>query len=173
MCLRFPTEEQLCHLRLAIRIERIVSNRNCASAVTCGLPCTRATYVIPLHGTTLLPLLLLFTAMGWGHNETLPQRPFLIYCPPEQSGSYQQAHLAAKQKKLGEKWPLNFAYEASLKVVGFFNMPQILRHGTLPPPSPRKEVVLRIFSALKNPSSSARFNPRMSGPMTSTLALDH
>jgi hypothetical protein len=30
---------------------------------------------------------------------------------PDLSGSYQQMHLVAKQEKLGEKLPLNFAYE--------------------------------------------------------------
>jgi hypothetical protein len=44
---------------------------------------------------------------------------------------------------LGEKWPLNFARKFLLHVVN-------LRHGTDGP----KEVVLRIFITLKNPSTS-------------------
>jgi hypothetical protein len=52
---------------------------------------------------------------------------------------------------LGEKWPLNFAYETSqFMPVTFFYMPT---DGFTSPP---KEVVLRIFITLKNPSRLGR-----------------
>jgi hypothetical protein len=41
--------------------------------------------------------------------------------PPDLSGKYQQRHPVAKQDKLGEKWPLNFAYE-----LPFFDTRRIL-----------------------------------------------
>jgi hypothetical protein len=59
----------------------------------------------------------------------------------------------------GETWPLNFAYKASFhahKVLLHAVNPQ---HGTDGVTSPPKEVVLRIFITLKNPSSSPGFEP--------------
>jgi hypothetical protein len=51
-------------------------------------------------------------------------------------------------------------------------MPKILRHGTYGFTSPPKEVVLRNFIALENPSSSG-LNPRILSPMAITQQLDH
>jgi hypothetical protein len=48
----------------------------------------------------------------------------------------------------------------SFILVGFFN---ILQHGTNRFTFPLKEVKLQIFNALKNPSSSAGFDPENLG----------
>jgi hypothetical protein len=58
-------------------------------------------------------------------------------------------------------WP----YEVSLFILrsDFFTCREILRHGDDGFTSLPKEGVLRIFIALKNPSSSARFEPENSG----------
>jgi hypothetical protein len=57
----------------------------------------------------------------------------------------------------GEIWSLNFAYKASFYARKVLLHTVNLRHGTDGFTSPPKEVVLRIFIALKNPSSSAGF----------------
>jgi hypothetical protein len=44
-----------------------------------------------------------------------------------------------------------------------------LRHGTDGFTSPTKEVMLRIFITLKNPSTSAGIEPATLGPVASTL----
>jgi len=102
------------------------------------------------------------------HKASHTLRPLLIYCaspseflsflihPPELSGNYQQRHLVAKQGETWREMSVNFAGEVSLSYsAGIFNM----RHGTDGFTSPPKEVVLRIFIALKNPSASAGFEP--------------
>jgi hypothetical protein len=75
---------------------------------------------------------------------------FMLIGPLEPSSS--------RSGDLGEKWPLNFAYETSLNVLLHAVN---LRHGTDGFTSPPKEVVLRIFITLKNPSTL--------GPVASTL----
>jgi hypothetical protein len=48
-------------------------------------------------------------------------------------------------------------HDISFMLVSFFNMPQICDMGPTAPP--KEVVVLRIFITLKNPSSSAGFEP--------------
>jgi hypothetical protein len=52
----------------------------------------------------------------------------------------------AEQGNTGEKWPLNFAYEASFHACRVLLHAVNLRHGTDGFTSPPKEVVLRILS---------------------------
>jgi hypothetical protein len=74
---------------------------------------------------------------------------------PELYGNYQ--HLAVKVEKLGEKWVLNFAYEVALSYSQRSSTCRtILQQGTDSFTSPN-EVMLHIFIAYKNPSSSAGF----------------
>jgi hypothetical protein len=59
--------------------------------------------------------------------------------------------------------PLNFACKVSLSYsYGSLTCRKILRHGTAGFTFPRKEVVLRIFIAFKNPSSSVGLEPAVS-----------
>jgi hypothetical protein len=68
--------------------------------------------------------------------------------------------LEPSSSEAGETWVRNMAAEFCLQSI-FFHARKVLlhavnlRHGT----SPSKEVVLRIFITLKNPSSSAGFEP--------------
>jgi hypothetical protein len=65
-----------------------------------------------------------------------------------------------KQEKLGEKCSNKFCLRSvSFIFVGFFNMLETFRHGNDSVTSSAKEFVLRTFIALKNPSSSAGFEP--------------
>jgi hypothetical protein len=58
----------------------------------------------------------------------------------------------------------NFAYKYLFSYLcGSVTCRKILRHGTNSFTSPLKEVVLRICVALKNPSSSAGFEPSKRG----------
>jgi hypothetical protein len=76
-----------------------------------------------------------------------------------------QSHLVVKQERHGwETWPLNFAYEASFHARKVLLHAINVRHGTDGFTSPPKEVVLRIFITLKNPSSLAGFEPMNLGP---------
>jgi hypothetical protein len=89
-----------------------------------------------------------------------------------------QSHLAGSQ----ETWPLNFAYETFLFILFLFYFYSIharkvflhavnLRHGTDGFTSPPKEVVLRIFITLKNPSTSVGIEPANLGstsPLTTS-----
>jgi hypothetical protein len=63
--------------------------------------------------------------------------------------------LPEPSEDLGEKWPLNFAYETRKVLLHAVN----LRHGTDGFTSPPKEFVLRIFITLKNPSPSVGIEP--------------
>jgi hypothetical protein len=54
-------------------------------------------------------------------------------------------------------------------VNGFLTCRKILRRGTFGFTSHQKEVVLRIFMALENPSPLSGLNPRTLGPVASTL----
>jgi hypothetical protein len=46
-----------------------------------------------------------------------------LFHPPQLSRNYQQKHLAAKQDKHGEKWPLKFCLRSiSFILTGFFNL---------------------------------------------------
>jgi hypothetical protein len=85
---------------------------------------------------------------------------FILIGPLEPSSS--------RSGDLGEKWPLNLAYErlyARKVLLHAVN----LQHGTDGFTSPPKEVVLRIFITLKNPSTSAGIEPATLGPVASTL----
>jgi hypothetical protein len=88
---------------------------------------------------------------------------------PLPSAVYDSIHpdrtASSRSGDLGEKWPLNFAYETSLHLLHAVN----LRHGTGGFTSPPKEVVQRIFITLKNPSTSAGIEPATLGPVASTL----
>jgi hypothetical protein len=63
---------------------------------------------------------------------------------------------------------MNLAFEASLFTlrIDFYGCLKILRHGADGFTSPPKEIVLRVFIALKNPSG---LNPLTVGPMANTL----
>jgi hypothetical protein len=76
----------------------------------------------------------------------------ILMCPPEPSGR--------QSGDLSEKWR-QFGLRNIFIAVN-------LRHGTDGFTSPPKEVVLRIFITLKNPSTSGS-NPRTLGPVASTL----
>jgi hypothetical protein len=80
--------------------------------------------------------------------------------PLKLSGSNQQRRPVVKQEDLGKKWP----WILPPIPVAFFSMQWNLTwaDGFTSPP---KEVVLRIFIAIKNLSSSAGLNPRTLGPM--------
>jgi hypothetical protein len=65
--------------------------------------------------------------------------------------------LEPSSSEAGETWMRNMAAEFCLQSIYF--MLVNLRYGTNGFTSPPKEVVLRIFITLKNPSSSAGFEP--------------
>jgi hypothetical protein len=67
---------------------------------------------------------------------------------------------SSRSGDLGEKWPLNLAYEHLYARKVLLHAVNI-RHGTDGFTSPPKEVVLRIFITFKNPSTL--------GPVASTL----
>jgi hypothetical protein len=67
-------------------------------------------------------------------------------------------HPVAKQEKPGEKNREFLPTKYIFLTAGSFNCRKILRHGTDGFTSP-KEVVLRIFIAVKNPPPSAGFEP--------------
>jgi hypothetical protein len=89
----------------------------------------------------------------WVLNILIIQQPELSYCN-------QQRHLVAKQGETWREMAVNFAYEVSLSCsAGFLTCRKIIRHGADGFTSTPKEVVLRIFIAFNNPSSSAGFEP--------------
>jgi hypothetical protein len=55
--------------------------------------------------------------------------------------------------------PVNFSYEYLFHTVSILACCKILRHETTGFISPPKEIVLRIFIALENPSCPAEFEP--------------
>jgi hypothetical protein len=63
----------------------------------------------------------------------------------------------------------NFAYQYLKNLKGPLTCRKILRNGTSGFTSHPKEGVLRIFIALKNPSTRPGLNPRPLGPVASTL----
>jgi hypothetical protein len=72
--------------------------------------------------------------------------------------------LEPSSSEAGETWVINMTAEFLLtkhlfRARKFLLHAVNLRHGTDDFPSPPKEVVLRIFITLKNPSSSAGFQP--------------
>jgi hypothetical protein len=73
---------------------------------------------------------------------------------------YQQSHIVANKDELGEG---NDEFGQTKYFCSYFQVifisSKILRHRTDGFTSPPKEVVLRIFIALKNRSSSAGFEP--------------
>jgi hypothetical protein len=88
----------------------------------------------------------------------------LIFClslirPPKFSSNYQQSHIVAEQEKLGEEITGEFCQRSTsfISVGFFFKYRKISRHGADGFTFSPKKVVLRIFIALKNPSSSAVF----------------
>jgi hypothetical protein len=77
----------------------------------------------------------------------------------------QQRHLVAKQGKLCEERPLIFLAKYLCHTPqGYLTYLKILRDGDYGFISPPKKVVLRIFIALRSPSSSAWFEPANIGP---------
>jgi hypothetical protein len=77
---------------------------------------------------------------------------------PPQFSALAAAETPNSGEKQGEKWQLNFAYEYLYHTsMDLLTSRKILRHGTDGFTYPPKEVVLRIFIALKIPSLSARF----------------
>jgi hypothetical protein len=81
--------------------------------------------------------------------------------------SYQQRHLE-RVRGMDERMrilPIQYLWYVN----GFLTCRKILRHGIWGFTSHPKEVVLRIFIALKNPSPRPGFNPRPLGPVASTL----
>jgi hypothetical protein len=66
---------------------------------------------------------------------------------------------SSETEKLGEKWPLNFTYQYLSYLKGYLTYHKILQHGADCFTSPPKEVVLRIYIALKYPSLSAWKEP--------------
>jgi hypothetical protein len=99
-----------------------------------SMPCT----IIIINGTTarLGPWtsLRVFVMVRYVRCEDISPTINLILVilirPPETSVNKASRHLVAKQVKRGwESWPLNFAAEASIMLVGFFNMPWICDMG--------------------------------------------
>jgi hypothetical protein len=115
------------------------------------------------------------------NNTSHTLQPFLIYCapptelnsflthPPELSGNSQQRHLVAMLKNFKRNLREFCLLSISFIAVGFFNMPYHLTTWERRLNSNPKEVVLQIFIAIKNPSSSARFEPGNLGLMANTL----
>jgi hypothetical protein len=84
--------------------------------------------------------------------------------------SYQQNHLVANRKDLGEGngfWLRNITFI----LVVFFTCRKILQYRASGFTSRPKEGELRIVIALKNPLPRPGSNSRNLGPMTSTLAI--
>ena len=74
---------------------------------------------------------------------------------------------------VGEKWPMNFAWNARLPL-RFRNLLHAVNlHGTDGFTSPPKEGVLRIFLSWKIRRLRSGLNPRTCEPKASTLPLDH
>jgi hypothetical protein len=97
-----------------------------------------------------------------------PHRQVSLKSQRRQRSQWREAELS------GEKWPRNLAESSDFQA--FFRVPlhaANLRHGIDGLTSPPKEGVLRIFFALKNPTSSAGFEPANFGKKASTLPLDH
>jgi hypothetical protein len=108
------------------------------------------------------------------HKATHTLRALLIYWFPHLSSNYPwlthqsslavtNRHLVATQVKIGEKCPWIFLTNMSL------TCREILRHGTASSNSPLKEVVLRIFMAIKIHRPRPALNPQTLGTMTSTI----
>jgi hypothetical protein len=87
---------------------------------------------------------------------------FLISCAPHLSSNYtlfihqsfvillQKRHLVAKRGEIRREMSLNFAYKYLCSYrSGFLTYRKISRHGADGSTSPPKEIVLRIFVALK------------------------
>jgi hypothetical protein len=80
--------------------------------------------------------------------------------------SYKHNHLVAKQERLAKECLTKYLFHTSKSSL---TCRKILRHGAPDFSSPPKEVVLRIFIALKIHSPLQGLNPQTLGPITSTL----
>jgi hypothetical protein len=85
--------------------------------------------------------------------------------------SYQQSHLVASRRKAKGNYEFWLAKYFCLYLQVIFTYREILRHGTSGFTYPRKEGVLRIFIVLQNPSPRPGLNPRILGPIASTLTI--
>jgi hypothetical protein len=94
-----------------------------------------------------------------GDNSWLVHQSPLAVLPTETSGA---------SRKNGRRSE-NFAYQYVKYLEGSLTCCKILRHVTSGFTSNTKEGVLRIFIALKNPSPRPGLNPRLLGPVASTL----
>jgi hypothetical protein len=74
-------------------------------------------------------------------------------------GNILQCRLQAKQEEFGQKCPWILLISFSFIPQGLLTCRKILQHWTDDFTSSPKKFVLRIFIALKNPSSSAGFEP--------------
>jgi hypothetical protein len=109
---------------------------------------------------------ILVTVMGWFHATTTT---FLICCAPHLSSIHswfiqqssllwlQQTHLVAKCGKTGWEMTAEFCLSISTIPQGILTCCKILWYAANSFTSSLKEVVLRIFIALKNPSVLAGF----------------
>jgi hypothetical protein len=86
----------------------------------------------------------------------------------QSSLAFLPAETSVKSRRNGRKRE-NFAYQYLKYLKGSLTCRNILRHRTSGFTSHPKEGVLRIFIALKNPTSRPGLNPRPLGPVASTL----
>jgi hypothetical protein len=95
----------------------------------------------------------------------------LLILPPELSGNPTSSHLVTSRKNGRKEWEFGFPkyFYSYLQLIFAFR--KILRHGAFGFTSPPKEIVLRTFIALKNPSRRPGLNPWTFGVMASTLTL--
>jgi hypothetical protein len=93
------------------------------------------------------------------NNSWLVRQSSLAVLPAETSGA---------SRRIGQRSE-NFAYPYLKYLKGSLTRRKILWHGASGFTSHPKEAVLRIFIAVKNPSSRPTLNPRPLGPVASTL----
>jgi hypothetical protein len=91
---------------------------------------------------------------------------------PELSDNHTSSHLVAKQEELGEGND-KFGFRSFLvhTYKWFFTCRKILRHGTDGFASPPKEACGGFLSPLKTHHPRPGLNPRILGPMASTLTI--
>jgi hypothetical protein len=97
--------------------------------------------------------------MPFGDNSWLVHKSSLAVLPAETS----------RASRRNERRSENFAYQYLKFFKGRFTCRKILRRGISSFTFHPKEGVLRIFIALKNPSPRPGLNPRLLGPVASTL----
>jgi hypothetical protein len=100
--------------------------------------------------------------MPAGDNSWLDYQSSLTVAPAETSGA----------SRRNEQRTENFTYKYLKYLKGYLTCCKILRDGTSGFTSHRKEVVLRIYIALKNPSPRPGLNLRPLGPVASTLTTN-